>query len=35
MLDAQPKAQAAGLEFQAVGESAFPLGAMKAQKNLK
>ncbi|MEC4817444.1 MAG: glycosyltransferase [Scytonema sp. PMC 1069.18] len=29
ILDAQPKALAAGLEFQVVGESDFPLGAMK------
>lgn len=28
VLDSQPKAVAAGLEFQAIGESAFPVGSM-------
>ncbi|MEA5578440.1 glycosyltransferase [Anabaena sp. UHCC 0451] len=30
VLDAQPKAQAAGLEFQIIGESEFPQGSAKA-----
>ncbi|MTJ07257.1 glycosyltransferase [Anabaena sp. UHCC 0204] len=30
VLDAQPKAQAAGLEFRVIGESEFPLGSAKA-----